>query len=400
MFDLVLGWRMSFDGRIDSEAMKRAVRLLLDREPVLGCWFDEGFFGGQWLRCSDLDGSSVYSVHESTDSEADSLALHQEPFHARGPRLKVRLLRSATRDDLCLKVDHFAADGWSTKELAYILADTYGRLLQDPGFVPQPDLSPRPGVAQVWGSLTEPQRRAAQATPRMVTRWWKMGIPRGAGHGLSAVTATLQADECAALRTAVHKQDSTVNDAVVTALLCCLYDRYPTEQPVMSISADSRRFAAAPELRRVCVLATPQTVAFPIPGDGGAAATLKAVAEAIRPWKQCLWGIRLVRRNPLPHGLMRIMFSSAAKAARRAGTSLPVVMNLGAWDEDRLRFGELRPSAARVLGSTPLGAGFCPTISSYRGDLSIWMGCYSDSMDPSIVREVTEDTAEELRCLL
>ena len=123
--EMVLGARLTFSDRLDPQVLARASRLLLDLEPVLGCWWDETPRGADWVRCMGLDEWAVFSLADSDDPDRDSAEFHGTPFHPKGPRLAVSLLRSRDRDDLCVRFDHAAGDGWSAKEVTHLLADTY-----------------------------------------------------------------------------------------------------------------------------------------------------------------------------------------------------------------------------------------------------------------------------------
>lgn len=113
MFEMVLGSRLTFTQRLDPEVLARAVRLLIDLEPVLGCWFDERLLNAGWIRCTDLEVFPLFSMLDTDNADRDAAEFHARSFEERGPRVAVLLLRSAEHDDLCIRFDHVAGDGWS-----------------------------------------------------------------------------------------------------------------------------------------------------------------------------------------------------------------------------------------------------------------------------------------------
>ena len=141
LLNTVLGCRLTFGTRLDENVLRRATRLVLDAEPHLGCHLRESLTTAEWERCETLDARVPFAVVETTNPHDDAVAFHDEPFGETGPRVAVRLLRSGDADDVCIRLDHIAGDGWSTKMLAYLLAQTYTRVLADPDFVPEPNLS-------------------------------------------------------------------------------------------------------------------------------------------------------------------------------------------------------------------------------------------------------------------
>ena len=167
----MLGCQLTFDTRLDANVLARATRLVLDAEPHLGCRLRESLTTVHWERCRALDVRVPFSVAETANPHNDAVAFHDEPFDETGPRIAVLLLRSERGDDVCIRLDHIAGDGWSTKMLAYLLAETYSRLLADPGYLPEPDLSPRPGHADLWAALTP----NSGPPPRNGRAWRRLG---------------------------------------------------------------------------------------------------------------------------------------------------------------------------------------------------------------------------------
>ena len=199
LLNLVLGCRLTFEERLDTRVLARATRLVLDAEPVLGCHLREGLLGAEWERCEALDARVPFSVADTTNPHDDAIAFHDEPFDETGPRVAVRLLRSEDADDLCIRLDHIAGDGWSTKMLAYLLAKTYSAVLADPDYAPEPDLSPRPSHADL-GRADDEQKAAAKKGPGMATPRWRKPVSAGAGTGLAARELTLGPQRLAAVR--------------------------------------------------------------------------------------------------------------------------------------------------------------------------------------------------------
>lgn len=379
MMEMVLGSRLTFADRLDSHALARASRLLLDLEPVLGCWLDKRSRGADWVRCTGLDERSVFSVADSEDPERDSAEFHGAPFDPQGPRVAVLLLRSRDHDDLCIRFDHVAGDGWSAKEVTHLLADVYTRLLDAADFVPAPRTTPRPDHADVWNALTQEQRDLAANPPSMTnTSQWKMNGRRGATDGFAARTLTLSPDRVDALRAYAHARGGTVNDALISALIRAVEANNPQKpglKPSVSISADTRRFAHEMNLERLANIATTQTVRMDFRHGETFDETLRHVVEAVRPYKATLWNVLSTsgEKPPSPR-VWRAVFWLAATALRASRAAAMVTMNVGSFDAERLVFGSTRPMSAVVTGPIGRFAGFPLLISYYRGALTLWTG--------------------------
>jgi len=379
MMEMVLGSRLTFAERLDAHVLARASRLLLDLEPVLGCRWDEKPRGADWVRCTGLDESAVFSVGDSDDPDGDSAAFHGTPFDPKGPRLAVLLLRSPDHDDLCVRFDHAAGDGWSAKEVTHLLADVYSRLLDDPCYAPLPRTTPRPDHADVWNALTEEQRQMAANPPSMTNMsQWKMKARAGVTDGVAVRTLTLSPERVAALRAYAHARGGTVNDALISALIRGVEANNPQRpglKPGVSISADTRRFADGANLQRLANIATTQTVRMDFQHGETFDETLQHVIDAVKPYKNTLWNVRSTSdgKPPSPR-TWRAIFWFAAAALRVTRAAAMVTMNVGPFDEERLVFGAARPVSAVVTGPIGRFRGFPLLISYYRGALTLWTG--------------------------
>ena len=401
MMEMVLGARLTFDQHIDADLLGRATRLLLDLEPVLGCWLDERSHGGDWVRCESLDDIPLLSLAQTDDPDRDAAAFHGAPFGAKGPRLAVMLLRSPDHDDVCLRFDHLVGDGWSAMETAHLLAETYTRLSIDPAYVPAPRLDARPTHDVVWDALADEQRAVARTVPPMIgLSKWRVRAPRGKGDSLAARTLTLPEARVAQVRAYAHERGATVNEALIAALIRCSATMFPQKRgsrPAVSISSDTRRLVSRPELDRIANIATTQTVPMGFEPGESFEATLRHVVRGLRPYKTALWSIGATQgpspKVPMNRAGMRLL-TSMVRLTHRGGEL--VTMNIGPFDAQRLTFAGVRPTSAAMMGPIPRYSGFPATISYYLGALTIWTGVRERWLAPECVERYLRGIDEEL----
>jgi NRPS condensation-like uncharacterized protein len=405
MLEMVLGSRLVFSGRLDEEMLARAARLLLDLEPVLGCRYAAGPLRAEWIRCSDSDDAILVSVIETGDPDREAAEFHATPFSAKAPRIAAALLRCDDHDELCVRFDHVAGDGWSAKEINYLLAEVYTRLIEDPGYRPAPRLVPRPTHADVWGALTDEQRTAAANTPKMAFSNWSIKPARGARSTAAVRTFTLAPARIRAIREYAHARGATVNEALVTAFTRSVATISPPKRgtrPGVSVSADTRRIAANPSLDRIANIATTQTVLFDYRHGEAFDETLQHVVEGMRPWRDCLWGVggTLGREasDPQPPKpiVMSAMFQLITALMRVGHAAALVTMNVGVLDERRLTFGDARPEYAWGAGPIPRYAGFAALISSYREAVTFWMGFRENAVAPEVIERCLAGVDEQI----
>lgn len=404
MMEMVLGSRLTFAERLDPDALARAARLLLDLEPVLGCWWDESFGGADWVRCADLDEQVVFSTADSDDPDRDAAAFHGTPFDPKGPRLAVLLLRSRDHDDLCVRFDHVAGDGWSAREVTHLLAETYSRVLDDPDYVPVPRTAPRPTHADVWAALTDEQRALKTQAPPMSASKWAMKAQRGRGSGYAVRTLTLAPERVAAIRAYAHDRGATVNEALVASAVrsaASMFPLRPGVRPGVSISADTRRIARNEGLNRLANIATTQIVLMDYRHGESFDETLRHVIDGVKPYRDSLWSITASQVDTMPAPVaMRAMFAFMTATMRLLHGMSLVCMNVGPFDEKRLAFGEVLPVAAIGTGPATRFAGLPALISSYRDAMTIWMGFREEHIAPEVVERYLAGIDEQLATAL
>lgn len=403
MLEMHLGSRLAFDGHLDSATLCRATRLLLDVEPVLGCWLEVKALSARWVRCARLNEESYFTTVETDDPDAEYAAFHGIPFESKGPRLAVRLVRSPGGDEVCIRFDHGAGDGWSAMEVTHLLAETYSRLLADPDYAPEPRLTPRPTHDDVWQALTDDQREAAQDSIPFRGQQWRGRTYSGPGAGFEVRTSTLPTELVAAVREYAHQRNGTVNDAIVASLLRSMASFCPVgrnSRPGVSVSADTRRLVPDGRFDRICLLATTQTVEIEYRDGESFEQTLQHVTEAVRPHKECLWSISGnvsgIGKAPTAPIALNGLFRTVTALMRILHLVAPVTMNLGPFDETRLVFGDLRPVSAYASGVIPRYAGFPLTISSYRGAVTLWAGFRQERIAPDLIERCLDGMSREL----
>lgn len=134
---------VSFDGRLDGDRLKRAVRLIWDREPILGCRLVEGWYRPKWRRRDDLDTLDPCPVvNETAEGERRIEFMVTQGDPRRDPLLAVRLFREES-DTLCVKMSHLVGDASALIKVTRLLGEYYTRLASEPDFRPEVNRAPR-----------------------------------------------------------------------------------------------------------------------------------------------------------------------------------------------------------------------------------------------------------------
>lgn len=400
MMDRMLGSRLVFGGQLDAAALEHATRLLLDAEPVLGCWYDGGLRASHWVRCDDSAKQNAFALVTTADPNAAAATFHGAPLGSRAPRFGVGLLRTPTHDELLVRLDHAAGDGWSAQEATYLLGEIYDRLLDDPDYVPIPHVPPRPTHRDVWEALSNEQREVAKDVPPMGMTRWIIKTRPGTSRDALARAVTLPADLVERVRAYAHTRGATVNEALIAALIrsaAAITPPKPGVRPAVSVSANPRRFVEGERFRRITMISTTQTPVFDYAHGETFEQTLQHVVQGVQPYRDCLWsvGAGMSGRGLSPTAMYAMFWLIAAMMRLTRGAAL-ATMNFGPFDESRLDFGGMRPVTAVSTGIIPKYSGFATTISMYQGALTLWMGFREKYMAAEYVERYLGGVEREL----
>ncbi len=129
----------TFDQHLDADILKKAVRLSLDAEPVLGCRFIEDEKQPYWQRFESPDKMQWFEFIQKDNKKEATQQFLKSPFTHEGQQVNVRLIRTEDDDTLCVKISHACSDAAGLKEYLDLLAGIYSNLQENPIFKPNPN---------------------------------------------------------------------------------------------------------------------------------------------------------------------------------------------------------------------------------------------------------------------
>jgi NRPS condensation-like uncharacterized protein len=395
---------VSFPHRMDETRLAKALRQAMDREPVLGCRFVEKGNLVFWERRADLDQLTLSQVIHTGDVQADLYEFVTHPTDPRvDPLIQARIFRSPSGDTLCLKVNHVVADGAGTKEVAYLVADTYNRLEANPAYQPEPG---KPGkrsqmaiFRQVGLTNLIHFRPRKLSLPPMPFSLPFVGVE---GTGRNFTIRHLSVEDSRALKGYARVHQVTLNDLVLTALYRAMFSHGnpPADLPLpVQVSIDLRHFLPQGKKQPICNLSGALYPALIYTQGETLEQTLVKVHAQMEGWKS---------RQPGLTGAMLIelaMLQGYAKAKQmlsrmttiRSNRVTPLLLsNFGLLDAKRLVFGDLKIDQAFVLGPVMLGHGLMLTASTYIDQLTLAMGYCMGNIEQKQVEALLEQVQQEL----
>ncbi len=402
-----LGGVLVFDGRLDKVRLGRAVRLLLEAEPVLGCRFVADTVPPVWRRLDTLDAVPLLVALESDDPAARASSFIAELFDQQvDPQVLSALIRGPSSDVLALKVEHAAVDGGALKEALYLLSAIYRKLGEAPDWEPEPNLeglrhpAADAGIFEKLRSLTP----GSGLTPGR-SDWNAPSVDRrGPAAYVSASIGPEVFQSAAALGKSVG---ATVNDIILTAFYRTLHrvlGAAPGSRTPISISCELRKHLPAGTKTALGNISSVLQVSVTPVANERFDGTLARVLEATREWKGAGAGRsisvsipmvdRFLRNRGL--GFFRRMVAKATEAAGDQQGGYPTLTNIGIIDEKALDFGtDVRVDDAWLLGPVAPRS-IILTASTFRQRLHIAVGAEFAAIDQALVTGIVTGTVSEI----
>lgn len=354
----LIHWTVDFEGPIDRARMARALRLVLDAEPVLGCRFVPRPIQPYFERfpSDDLDRREL--LREGDGGLVDGRHpvesfLAEEPDLGAEPQLKALMVPHKGGERLVLKISHLTADGAGAKEIAYRLASVYRKLARRPNLNVVPNQSSR-SMLQVcrhvppfsvprllWRSVKD------NVTTRVPYRSLQYPSGRRDTGPMSFEVHRFSGARFAALDAFRRRTGATMNDLLVTAMLRASVRMLGEGAPGayrLLVTVDLRRFiprkvgAAAANLSSFLIIDLGRDLGRTFSETLGRAKTRLDAAKAELPGLAFMLG-SLVVTLPVPFFLLPALGTLIMNGGAFTGNEPPALTNVGRIERRKLDFG-------------------------------------------------------------
>lgn len=228
---------MDFRASLDPERLEKALGLMLDAEPVLGCRLVCDPKLPYWQRLSAAERKNF----SFTANESDYLAFRHESLdYSKGPQLQACLLRNGQGDRLLLKVAHQASDAGGVKNITEKLSSIYNRLEKEPRYKPEPNLAGCREFSQIMHHV--PFWAYPVIFINFLSQSWsnafpastlQLPIPQGPAAPFTYVVKHLPARRLEKIRQFGKARGATINDVLVAAYYWALVREAGWDQKAM-----------------------------------------------------------------------------------------------------------------------------------------------------------------------
>ena len=405
---------IDFRGGLEGDRLLRALRLLLDAEPVLGCRFVPRWIAPYWqrLEADEIDDAALL---ESADAEGAARERATQTFLGadlagdQGPLVRVLWLRGGSGDRLVIKAHHQAMDAGGTKALAYRLARLYRRLGDEPDLVPIPNLGSR-SMWQVYRQF--PSRAWLGMFRRYLVDAWQSRVPRRSmrmpmGRDVAKGPPRFQVLHVGGPRLQRLRENpagATLNDVFATAVLRAVarasgWRGAGTVRYVGTV--DLRRYLPTRDADGLCNLSS-----FMFPRLGPELGSrfedtlnrLKGVTDEL---KADHFGLGFNLGSSLvawafPAAVIERVLFGVLNRDRRRGTMPPVFTNMGPIDALRLDFGAPEVAHAHLVVPVAFPDLLAVGLSGFRGRLTLSAGHFEPALPAEQLSRLFRSVGEEL----
>lgn len=382
--DVAIQLELEFAERLDAGRLSRALDLILDAEPVLGCRLVRHWRRPYWERV-EPSRRAVFQV-ASNPQALEAFKLRRLDI-SRRPPIEACLHRSAAGDRLVLKIDHHVTDVGGLLELAALLSKTYRRLARDPGYRPRPNPEGSRSMRQVF------RRIPLRALPEIVVGFLRtvgsflwhqrsvtLPLETGPATGAAFVSRTIPIAQVARIAGYGRARSATINDVMLAAFfraLAAVGRRDGRSQLRAVTTVSHRRYlpgGRGEAITNLCGMEYPSLGTDP---GRDLAETLERVTRITRR-RKASWpglsdyvGLAPLFLSGLPQSLVLKLGRAVVRRGTRAGSIPHSLSNVGRIDPTGLVMDGATPIGARILPGSSRPPHLFTCLSGYQGTLYI-----------------------------
>lgn len=394
---------LSFADRLDFERLKRAVRLTIDAEPILGCEFVICDNKPIWKRHNDLDQIPWCKLIEAEKTDEILHSILCKPFEMEKLQLEVYLLRSVKNDLLCIKINHSCSDGGGAKDYLHLLNETYTQLTKDANFYPEINRNLNRDAGQIFKNLGI-MNPAALINPHLaeLKPTWAFPYRKSDVENFNYLILHLTDSETNQLVLYAKEKKVTLNDLILSAYYRALFTIIDPafDQPMeICVTMDLRSYLEEGRSAAICNLSGILNHRM-IRKKESSEATLSRVADRMKELKKDKPGLHSAALIEMLSGMdfktATASISNAWAESIHSEKSTINLSNFGIVSSELLYFGEI--AAEEVYMVTPVfkAPSFMLGASTYQSKLTFTVGFCEPEVRKEEVKQLLSDFKKEL----
>lgn len=348
---------ISVERRIDEGRLKKALRMALDAEPVLGSKFVEHDRHPFFEQREDLDQLELCSLVEADDIEEVLLDYVNTPIDPRRDALIHVLVIRSTSDTIVIKTNHVVMDAGGLLEFVDLLFNIYRKLNEDSGYKPAINLSEERGLEQIFDQFNSMEKlksfsRTVAGDSQRSDRWNFAQRKRSASDRAFSVRK-IGIEQLRAIKEYGREHNVTVNDIMGTAFFRALAELFKPDSAVklqVDITVDMRQYLPSGRAGMVCNLSSYMRPKIMLDPDDPFKVTIAQINKTTNQLKASNTGMGFWLRVNLISGIGFRNFRHLMEREFKKKDASPMISNIGVLHRERIDFGDTKVLDAFILG--------------------------------------------------
>ncbi len=396
---------ITFDQHLDTDVLKKAVRLSLDAEPVLQCQFIENDKQPYWQPFENPDEIQWFEFVQNDSKQAAIEQFLKSPFYCEDQMLSVQLIRVNDNDTLCVKISHACSDATGLKQYLQLLAEIYSSLLKDSQYKPEPNTKRRLDQKSYFEALGIKDPLALldpQARPQ--TAAWAFPYNGVESKEMHISMRRLADESFDRISTFGKTHAVTINTIILTAFyrsMFAMMNPPAGEDREICLTMDLRRSFKTDPSQDICNLSVTITSKTYRVEAEAFVGTLKRVSKSINELKhaqvELSHAVSIEAQEAMEYSQLRALFQAARPQFLETGKVPPTLTNMGIISP--LQFGPIPAHDAYFVTPAIYVPGFLMGVSTYNRTLTLLTSYYEPSHRTEDVNALMDFMMKELNAL-
>ncbi len=400
--DRMVHVELDYDFKIDIEALKTVLICFFEKAPVLHSSFTDNKIHPYWT-VKDYKIDDVLTVkeveEENLEFEINRFLVQYIPPEA-DIQMKVAVFNHGGKSTLCMIENHMCMDGGDFKYFLKSLCKGYSDFVES-GKSPVELRTGTRSYDSVYEDFSETEKRVAKNLYKNINSKDEHGFPftPDSIHDKSFIARKkIPASKFDEIRKVGKKHGATINDMILTAYFCALYDIAgfdKNDSCSISCAIDLRRHLQDDKSQGVTNHTAWMQCKIPA-NDGDIFETLRFVIESSNQFKKDKFmGLHGL---PLLNFGYKILPHAASEEIIKIGYANPLLAmsNIGVLEVDKLALGGHEPVDGFMSGAVKYKPYALLSVTSVRKELTLSMCCRGNKEDEEKVYKFFDLIADYL----
>jgi NRPS condensation-like uncharacterized protein len=393
--------------QVDFEILQKSARLTIYQEPIFSYTYKESENIAFWQKQPEIDSSLLVDLIETTDPtdfELNKFLTRTiSPYDF--PIVKIGIIRSGSKDVLCINMNHTPTDGTGLKEFAGILSDNYNKLIENPDFIPQPNLHGNRSINQITRNFSFRQKmkfiKEGFKRPPIRPSWsfdWQKSEP---GNQNQFAFLKISGETFDKIKEMGKQLNATVNDVIIAAFVRSFvrtkHGNDRAAKPLI-IPVNLRKYIKPGHKSAACSLTGSMVVTIGHEmGEAFEETLRKTVNETA--YKKSIHAEMPLLYSFIVAGKLMPYTKLKGKAMQRKMPPVPLLTNIGVIGENEINFNNIPIEDAYLTGIVSFGNYFTMGYSTFNNVMTFSIGFCGNQIQEQKVNQFLADFKSELNTI-